>query len=89
MTCRATVFSPLNLAVPVRSSNVNLIFANSPKVTILSPFTFTGKLYTSCALSKDDGILTLKAPVSVSTVPAAINWLLFVTTLINSPAVTL
>ena len=44
ITCKATVFSPLNRAVPVRSSKVSLIFANSPSVTILSPFTLTGKL---------------------------------------------
>ncbi len=38
---------------------------------------------------KEDGILTENAPLSVSTSPAAMSWLLRVTTLISSPAVTL
>ena len=41
-TCSATVASPLNRAVPSRSSKVRLMRARSPSVTIRSPLRFTG-----------------------------------------------
>ena len=54
-----------------------------------SPFVLTGKSYTSEGSSKLEGIFTEKAPCSELIFPAAINWLLFLTTVINSFAVTL
>ena len=42
-TCNETVVSPLNRAVPSRSSKVSRISARSPSVTTLSPLTFTGR----------------------------------------------
>ena len=69
----ATVVSPLNRAVPVRSAKVRRMSAISPSVTTRPPLIFIGRLYKSNGSSNEEGIFTAKFELAVSTVPAGIN----------------
>ena len=61
----------------------------SDRVITRSPLVLIGRSYTSPISSKDDGILTENAPLSVSISPAAMSWLFFWNTPMSSAAVML
>ena len=69
-------WAPLTRAWLTRSLKVLRKVATSPKVTTVSPFTFTGSSKTSWASSMRLGTLTEKRPSPVSRLPAAISRLL-------------
>ena len=71
--------SPLMRAKPVGSLKVRCSMATSPKVTTVSPSTFTGIDITSSMVSITPGTFSAIRPLPVSSEPAATSWLFRVT----------